>query len=132
MSQGLHDGNDVLARLRARAQQGPFALAAYDFVLRGLDRTIRSLPEVRHVSGQELVVGIERFAKDEFGPMAKHVLNSWGVTRTQDFGEIVFHLVEQGVLRKTEEDRIEDFADAFDFDQAFERDYYKDHPVLSE
>lgn len=131
LSQGLHDSSDVLARLRARAAEGPYALSAYDFVMRGLDRTIRTLPEVRHISGQELVRGMETFAKDEFGPMAKHVLNSWGVTRTQDFGEIVFHLVEQGVLRKTEDDRIEDFADGFDFDEAFERDYYKDHPVLT-
>jgi uncharacterized repeat protein (TIGR04138 family) len=120
-----------VARLRARASEGPYSLAAYDFVLRGLDRTIRSLPEVRHVSGQELVHGIESFAKDEFGPMAKHVLNSWGLTRTRDFGEIVFELVEQGVLRKTDEDSIEDFADGFDFTEAFERNYYKDHPVLS-
>lgn len=131
MSQGLHGSNEVLARIRERAMEGPFALGAYDFVLRGLDRTIRTLPEVRHVSGQELVQGMEAFAKQEFGPMAKHVLNSWGVTRTKDFGQIVFDLVEQGVLRKTEEDSIDDFADCFDFDEAFERDYYKDHPVLS-
>jgi len=131
LSQGVHHSNEVLARLRARALEGPYALGAYDFVLRGLDRTIRSLPELRHVSGQELVRGIESFAKDEFGPMAKHVLNAWGVTCTQDFGQIVFDLVEQGVLRKTDEDRIEDFADGFDFQTAFEQDYYKDHPVLS-
>lgn len=131
MSQGIHDSDEVLARLRERALEGPYTLAAYDFVLRGLDRTIRALPEVRHVSGQELVRGIEGYAKDEFGPMAKHVLNSWGVERTQDFGAIVFDLVEHGVLRKTEEDRLEDFADRFDFAEAFERDYYKDHPVLA-
>lgn len=131
MSQSIHDSDELLRRLRARAMEGPYQLAAYDFVLRGLDRTIRALPEVRHVSGQELVNGIEVFAKEEFGPMAKHVLNSWGVKRTQDFGEIVFDLVEHGVLRKTEEDRLEDFTDRFDFTETFERDYYKDHPVLS-
>ncbi len=127
----MHESDDLLAHLRVRAEEGPYTLAAYDFVLRGLDRTIRSLPEMRHVSGQELVRGIEGFAKAEFGPMAKHVLNSWGVSRTQDFGAIVFELVEHGVLRKTDEDRLEDFTDRFDFAQAFERDYYKDHPVFS-
>jgi len=119
----------VLARLEARAREGRYALAAYDFVLRGLDHTLKSLPELRHVSGQELVHGIERFAKAEFGPMAKHVLNTWGIRRTDDFGAIVFELVEQGVLRKTPDDSPEDFADRFDFDEVFERNYYKDHPI---
>jgi len=119
----------VLARLERRAREGHYALAAYDFVLRGLDHTLRSLPELRHVSGQELVEGIETYAKSEFGPMAKHVLNAWGITRTDDFGAIVFELVEQGVLRKTQDDSPEDFADRFDFDEVFERNYYKDHPI---
>jgi uncharacterized repeat protein (TIGR04138 family) len=121
-----------MARVEGMAERSPYSLAAYDFVLRGLDHTIRSLPHVRHVSGQELVHGIERFAKQEFGPLAKHVLNTWGLTRTRDFGEIVFQLVEAGILRKTEEDSLDDFVECFDFDQVFERDYYKDHPVFQD
>ena len=123
---------EMVARLEALAAQHRFHLSAYDFVMRGLDHTLRELPELRHVSGGELLGGIESFAKEEFGPMAKHVLNTWGVTRTRDIGEIVFHLVEQGILRKTEEDTLDDFSDGFDFDEVFERDYYKDHPVFQE
>lgn len=122
---------DVIARLQKHAENGRYCLAAYDFVLRGLDQTIRALPEVRHVSGQELMEGLQAFAKEQFGPMAKHVLNSWSIMRTEDFGQIVFELVEQGILRKTEEDRLEDFVDRFDFDEVFERDYYKDHKIPS-
>lgn len=119
----------LLARLERKAREGQYSLEAYDFVLRGLDRILKSLPELRHVSGQELVDGIESFAKEEFGPMAKHVLNTWGISRTDDFGAIVFELVEQGVLRKTEEDSLDDFSDRFDFSEVFERNYYKDHPI---
>ena len=122
---------DVASRLEKHARSGKYCLAAYDFVLRGLDQTIRALPEVRHVSGQELMEGLQAFAKEQFGPMAKHVLNSWQIMRTEDFGEIVFELVDQGILRKTEDDRLEDFADRFDFDEVFERNYYKDHKITS-
>jgi len=55
-----------------------------------------------------------------FGPLAPTVFRSWRVRRTEDFGEIVFNLVERGLLGKTEKDAREDFAGGFDFDQAFE------------
>ncbi len=131
VSEKSTSNRDVISRLEKHAESGKYCLAAYDFVLRGLDQTIRALPEVRHVNGQELMEGLQAFAKEQFGPMAKHVLNSWEITRTEDFGEIVFELVDQGILRKTEEDRPEDFADRFDFDVVFERDYYKDHKIPS-
>ncbi|NNM34734.1 MAG: hypothetical protein HKO53_16780 [Gemmatimonadetes bacterium] len=118
--------------LQEFARSRPFELEAYEFVMRALDFTIQNLDETRHVSGQELVDGIREFAKGEFGPMAKHVLNTWGVRNTRDFGEIVFDLVAQGVLRKTEDDQIEDFENRFRFEVVFERDYYEDHPVLND
>jgi uncharacterized repeat protein (TIGR04138 family) len=54
--------------------------------------------------------------------MARTVLEHWGIRRTTDVGEIVFALVECGVLIKQDEDSLDDFANVFDFDQAFERD----------
>ena len=56
---------------------------------------------------------------DQFGPLAKTVLESWGVHRCRDFGEIVFNLIEYRVFSKTDSDRREDFADVYDFDEAF-------------
>lgn len=74
----------------------------------------------RHVTGQELCDAIRRFALEQYGYMAKTVLNSWGVRRTGDFGEIVFNLIRIGHMRKTPQDRREDFDDVYDFDEAFE------------
>ena len=51
--------------------------------------------------------------------MARTVLNRWGLRRTEDFGEIVFQLVDKGILGKTEEDKLQDFAGGYDFDEAF-------------
>jgi uncharacterized repeat protein (TIGR04138 family) len=70
----------------------------------------------RHLTGQQLCEAIREYALEQYGYMAKCVLNSWGVTSTGDFGEIVFNLIGIGQMRKTPEDRREDFNDVFDFD----------------
>lgn len=77
----------------------------------------------RHVSGQQLCEAMRRYAHEQYGYLAKQVLNHWGVTRTGDFGEIVFNLIEIGQMRKTPEDRREDFDEVFDFDVAFQRSF---------
>ncbi len=100
---------------------------AYLFVRQGLAFTVSNLKKsdpdrVRqspHVSGRELLEGLRDYALGQFGPMAKTVLASWGVHHCADFGNIVFSLIEYNVFRKTENDRREDFADIYDFDDAF-------------
>ncbi len=69
----------------------------------------------RHLTGQQLCEAIRLYALEQYGYMAKTVLNSWGVTKTGDFGEIVFNLIGIGQMRKTPDDRREDFNDVFDF-----------------
>lgn len=85
----------------------------------------------RHVTGQQLCEAMRRFAHEQYGRLAKQVLNHWGITSTGDFGEIVFNLIEIGQMRKTPEDRREDFDDVFDFDDAFEHGF-QIQPVDSE
>ena len=77
----------------------------------------------RHVTGQELCEGIRRYALRQYGYMAKTVLNSWGVYRTGDFGEIVYNLIRIGRMRKTKDDRREDFDEQYDFETAFREDF---------
>ena len=77
----------------------------------------------RHVTGQELCEAIRRFALQQFGLMAKTVLNSWGVYKTGDFGEIVFNMIKIGRMRKTPHDRREDFDDVYDFETAFHEEF---------
>jgi len=105
-----------------------FDAHAYHFVREALDFTVRLLAKPvegpsRHVTGGELLEGIRQFALQEYGPLTKTVLHRWGIRRCEDFGEIVFNLVEMGVLGKTEEDRREDFAGGYDFDDAFARPF---------
>lgn len=77
----------------------------------------------QHVTGQELCEAIRQYVLREYGYMAKTVLNSWGVHTTGDFGEIVFNLIRVGRMRKTQDDRREDFNDVYDFETAFQEEF---------
>ena len=113
---------DALAEL---VQEDPrYSEAAYYFIREALDHAIKMYDKPlegpgRHVSGKELLQGIRDFALQEYGAMARTVLNAWGIEETADFGHLVFNLVEKNVLGKTEEDKLEDFENGYDFDEAF-------------
>jgi len=77
----------------------------------------------RQLSGRQLCGAIRQYALEQYGFMAKCVLNSWGVNSTGDFGEIVFNLIDIGQMRKTSEDRREDFNDVFDFDTGLQQSF---------
>src|SRR5262245_16033718 len=102
---------------------GRFPGNAYRFTYDAVEYTVQRLGEVRHITGGELLTGIRDLARQRFGPMAKTVFEQWRITRTEDFGDIVFQLVDQGLLGKTDRDRQSDFAQGFDFDDAFVRDF---------
>jgi uncharacterized repeat protein (TIGR04138 family) len=101
---------------------------AYLFVREALDHTQKTIGKdprgrIRHVTGQELLGGIREFALGQFGPMAKTVLEDWGIHCGEDFGEIVFNMIEVGWLAKTSKDSRADFANGYDFDEAFRKPF---------
>ena len=101
-----------------------YTVGAYHFLRDALDHTLRQMREGgeiedRHVSGKELVEGIRAYALKEFGPMVMTVFEEWGIRSCEDFGEIVFNLIDARVFGKTEEDTREDFAGHYDFEEAF-------------
>ncbi len=113
---------------RIAQQDRRYPPEAYYFVRDGLDYTVKNLKKVprgmvRHVTGKELSEGLCEFALEEYGPMAHFTLNAWGLKRTEDFGEIVFNLVEAGRLGKTQEDKKEDFAQLFDLYDVLAKPY---------
>jgi uncharacterized repeat protein (TIGR04138 family) len=101
---------------------------AYLFIREALDHTQKAIIKdnkgnLRHVSGQELLGGIREFALAQFGPMTITVLEEWGIHNCQDFGEIVFNMVEVGLLAKTEKDSRDDFQGGYDFHEAFRKPF---------
>jgi uncharacterized repeat protein (TIGR04138 family) len=101
---------------------------AFDFVRRGLDHAAICVhgdieegqsAASRHITGQQLCTGLRDFAIAEYGLMARAVLGRWRIHSTEDFGHIVFALVEAKQLSTTEGDSIRDFVDVFRFDESF-------------
>lgn len=117
----LRFGPDVSARLRARADG--FDERAYLFVLSAIEYLQGSLPARRHVSGRELALACRQYALEQFGLLARTVLEHWGIRKTDDFGRIVFTLVEIGLLVTRSEDREEDFREVYTFEEAFDASY---------
>jgi len=111
---------DILDRVELIADtDGRYPKEALLFVMVALEYAVSQLPTRRHLSGQELSRGIAVFALDQFGYLAREVLGNWGITTTSDFGEIVYMLIDSGLLSKTEEDSKADFDGVFDFETEF-------------
>lgn len=100
-----------------------FGEAAYWFVLEALQVCLQRLGDPRHVSGSELADAVRDLAIERFGPLARIVLEHWGMHSTADIGDVVFLLVDHGVLTKQESDRREDFEGLWSFEQVFEAEY---------
>jgi uncharacterized repeat protein (TIGR04138 family) len=111
-----------------RAKDPRFQLEAYHFVREALDYTQKSTGKdsrgrIRHVTGQELLGGIRDYALEQFGPMAMMVLEEWGIHACRDFGDIVFNMIEIGLLAKTDKDSRGDFEQGYDFYDAFRKPF---------
>ncbi len=106
---------------------------AYEFLFEALRYTQETLnrgvvlegadEDSAHISGKELLEGIRQLALEKYGLLSQTVFRYWGVETTEDFGRIVFDLIERGEMRKTERDQLCDFIDIYDFQKTFDEDY---------
>lgn len=114
-----------------RQSAGPYPPEAYDFVREGLGHTVKmvfgedaasTLPqegENRHVTGQQLCLGLRDFAIRKYGRLARTVLSHWHVNCTDDFGKIVYAMIDAGLMSRSESDDFGDFGEVYDFEEAF-------------
>lgn len=96
---------------------------AYAFVMESLSYSQKKFERAKHISGEELLEGIKDLLLQKFGPMTLSVLTHWGITSTEDFGNIVFNLVNNKILSKSENDNIESFKNGYDFREVFDKGY---------
>lgn len=111
-----------------------YKFEAYEFVREALayaqnvmqlegGEPVGSDPEERHLTGQQLCSASREYAIEQYGLLAKVVLNSWGILSTGDLGEIVYNMIGAQMMKKSPADRREDFDDVFDFEVAFEQEF---------
>lgn len=116
--------NDILEKLEEIvAEDARYRLEAYVFIMHALDVAASRKTMRGHVTGQELLGGVEDYGKHRFGPTARMVFEHWGVNSTEDFGNIVFNLVGAGILSASDTDSPDDFAGVYDFNEVFDRQY---------
>jgi uncharacterized repeat protein (TIGR04138 family) len=100
---------------------------AYFFVQEALQHTQRTLgrhkTEDKHVGGKELLAGIREFALKSYGPMVVTLFREWGILSCEDFGEIVFNMIEHNLATKKATDSREDFKGFYDFDEVFAKPF---------
>ena len=103
---------------------GRYKLEAYSFLHEALARAVQDVHggsgDSNHVTGQELCAALRDLAIDRYGLMAPAVFRSWGIRQSLDFGQMVYLLIEHNVMRKTDEDSLDDFRDVFDLDRDFQ------------
>ena len=114
---------------RIRLRESRYDERAYLFVLAALEFVQQRLPERRHLGGRELAEGCRDLALARYGVLARTVLEHWGLRRSEDIGEVVFALVDTGLLMSQPTDTKEDFVQAFDFHEAFDTAYPWTTPV---
>jgi uncharacterized repeat protein (TIGR04138 family) len=115
---------DLYEKLADLAEEsGTYHANAFIFVLSAIERTRATLKRQGHIKGGELCEAARDLAIREYGPAAKMVLNGWGIESTLDIGKIVFLMVDEGLLSKTEDDSLDDFRDGFDFETEFVEKY---------
>lgn len=106
---------------------GPYPIEAFQFVREGLAFTARQVhgqpsdpyEEDRHISPRQLCLGLRDYAIEKYGLLALTVFEHWHIHRTEDFGRIVFAMVDGGLMSKTDDDTIDDFHRVFDFRDVF-------------
>jgi len=129
MNQDHEDYQKRMAEILAGDSRYPEE--AYEFIKLAVSYTVEQLKakgqqEKRHISGVQLLVGIKELALRQFGPLTINVFREWGIRQTQDFGCLVFNLVNAELLGASEEDSPEDFADVYDFEETFVKPFLEE------
>ena len=111
-------------------EDGRFDAKALKFIYEGLGRTVQKIRDSevddsmpRHISGQELALGLGELATERWGRLARIVLNHWGIRTSRDMGEIVYLMIAHNWMSAQETDTIEDFDNVFDFETVFEKNF---------
>lgn len=92
---------------------------SYEFIMEAVRFSQVKFAKAGHVSGKELLEGVRDLAVKKFGPMTRSVFQHWGISTTEDFGNIVFNMIDNKLLQKTESDCLDDFKNVYSFDEAF-------------
>ena len=99
---------------------------AYEFIRQSVSYAQRKKSqheESNQVSTAELVLEIKNYALKEYGPMAFYLLKKWSIDSTDDFGNIIYNLIEYKIFGEGDHDQRQDFNNAYNFHDVFMKPY---------
>ena len=96
-------------------RDGRYHTDAYEFVNDAVTYTVKKLARdskprgARHVTAEELLTGAMDYALTQFGFLAAAVLRQWGILSGEDFGNIVYNMIDAHLLSASKDDSQADF-----------------------
>ena len=76
----------------------------------------------RHARAREILEILRTRVREEYGGFASMVLEGWGLRHARDVGEVVYRLIDAGILCAAEDDRQEEFDIDFELAPSFRED----------
>ena len=101
--------NSRLKNHLRRHPEIPFPPEACLFVCDSVFDVLAGLDRPRHISAAEVLEAVHKRCLREFGVWTGSVMTAWHIHTCRHIGEIIFILVDSGILSARPEDRIEDF-----------------------
>ena len=72
-----------------------------------------------HFTAADVLDEFRERALDQFGPLTYTVLTEWGLSCTEDIGEMMFNLADSSRIKRDDSDSSESFVGGYDFKEAF-------------
>lgn len=117
MSSAFHfEDKDKIVSIAADTK---YAADAFLFVLYGIYSPVQSTHLVAHISTKQFCENLRDIAFQLYGDNAQQQLAEWAIHTTEDFGSIMYLLIENGFAFESEEDSLDQFSEVYDFDVAF-------------
>lgn len=110
------DFSDIVAKDRRYDARAYTLLTA---VLKRLFKSASKGGQSQHITASDILEEFREFSLDQFGPMTYCVLIEWGVSSSEDLGEMMFNLVDSHRIERDKNDSKDDFIGGYDFIEAF-------------
>jgi len=105
----MNPHDDTFNQLRKLLKKRRYDPKAYGLILAVVEFAIQRMGVRRHITGRQLLDSLVELMVKKHGLLAQFILKEWGINSSENIGEIVFDLVEAGLLKKRPEDTIQDF-----------------------
>lgn len=104
---------DLQQAITLSRQDSRYPAAAFLYLMDTLREMLDARKEGDHVTGKEVCLALRQNLQKDFSLMAPDVLKSWNIVETNDFGNMVYDMVDAGLFSTSPQDSRADFVDVY-------------------